>query len=83
LDLLDYQKKETIKELSDSCLTLLTEINKIYKPKKVGMFFKMTTDVISASIVLSKPVETKENFKEFKRLIQNNIRRKRKFDSDT
>ncbi len=64
-DLLEYQKKETIKEISDSCLKIIPEINKIYKPKKGEDLFKMTTDVFSGSIILSKPVENQQDFKEF------------------
>ncbi|HVX28587.1 MAG TPA: DUF262 domain-containing protein [Parafilimonas sp.] len=65
IDLLDYRKKETIKEISDSCLMIITEINKIFKPKKGGDLFKMTTDVISGSMIIAKPVETRQDFKEF------------------
>ncbi|NQU51243.1 MAG: DUF262 domain-containing protein [Bacteroidetes bacterium] len=65
IELVDFRKKETIKELKDSCLTFVTEINKIYQPKEGQDLFKMTTAVLSGSITLPKPIETEEDFKAF------------------
>lgn len=65
IDLLEFRKKETIKELMTSCITLVTDINKIYRPMVGEDLFKMTTEVLGGTIVLSKPIETEDDFKKF------------------
>lgn len=65
IDLAEYRKKETIKELQDSCLTLITDINKITQPKEKVDVFKMTTEVMSSALILAKPLESESDFKNF------------------
>lgn len=65
LELLDFRKKETIKELKDSCLAAITDINTIYRPINNHDLFKMTTEVLSGSLLLSKPLESDSDFRDF------------------
>ena len=63
LELIELQRKETIRNLSDELLVEIAEINSIYKAGNQLDLFKNTNENLKGSVKISKPVTDSENFK--------------------
>ncbi len=64
LDLIEIYKKEDIRKISDSIISILTQINKIYSTKNKEDLFKPTTELIGSIGKVSSPISSKRDFKE-------------------
>jgi hypothetical protein len=62
-EVVELKKKETIKELTDSCIELTTSINKIYASKNQRDLFKITTEVLKCVSIINTPPDSREDFK--------------------
>ena len=63
-EIVELQKKENIKQLTDDSIDLLSQINKSYVAKHGNIdLFKMTTESLKCIRVISTPVSSKDEFK--------------------
>ncbi|MFZ3076912.1 MAG: DUF262 domain-containing protein [Candidatus Aenigmatarchaeota archaeon] len=62
-ELLELHKKDSIKQLTDNSIELISEINKIYSSKNGVDLFKTTTDLLRGIRIISTPVNSKDEFK--------------------
>jgi len=62
-ELSKLKRKDTIKELSDTCILSISNINKIYKSKNGEDLFKTTNEVLTGSLTISNPVDSEDEFK--------------------
>lgn len=63
LELIELQRKETIRNLSNELIEEIAEINSIYKASHNLDLFKNTNENLKGSVKISKPVTDSENFK--------------------
>lgn len=59
------KKKDNINNLTDSCIELVTSINKIYASKNKEDLFKITTEVLKCYSIIRTPQNSQTDFKNF------------------
>lgn len=65
-EIIELQKKDNIKQLVDDVIDLISQINKSYATKHGYIdLFKMTTESLKGVRIISTPVSSKNEFKEF------------------
>ncbi len=64
-EVINLQKKDNIKQLTDDSIDLITQINKSYSVKNNEDLFKMTTEALKCVRIISTPVASKEDFSKF------------------
>lgn len=64
-EVINLQKKDTMKRLVDELMNSIHLINKSYSVKKDGDLFKITNNVLKCVSIISVPVTSRQEFKNF------------------
>lgn len=62
-EIVTLKKKDNINDLTDSCIELVTSINKICTSKNLEDLFKITTEVLKCYPIIRTPQNSQDDFK--------------------